>query len=211
MHERALAHLATADRKLARVIDRVGPCRLRPDRRQSPFQALVEAVAHQQLNGKAARTILDRVQALYPGQSFPTPEALLATPDEQLRAAGLSRAKTASVKDIAARTLEGVVPDTAGLRRLSDDAIVERLIVLRGVGRWTVEMLLIFKLGRHDVLPVDDFGVRNGFMIAYKKKEMPKPKELAACGERWKPFRTAAAWYLWRAADMHKEAKKKKK
>jgi DNA-3-methyladenine glycosylase II len=207
MHERAIEHLTGADPVLARVIEQAGPCRLRVNRQQSPFEALVEAVAHQQLNGKAAQTILGRVKALHPHRDFPTPEDLLATPDEQLRAAGLSRAKAASVKDIAARTLEGVVPDTRAISRLDDEEIIERLTVIRGVGRWTVEMLLIFKLGRPDVLPVDDFGVRKGFGVAYRKRGLPKPAVLLAQGERWRPHRSVAAWYLWRALEFDRSSR----
>jgi 3-methyladenine DNA glycosylase/8-oxoguanine DNA glycosylase len=202
MHEKAIQHLTGADSVLAKVIDQNGPCRLRANRQQSPFEALVEAVAHQQLTGKAARTILGRVKALHPHRHFPTPEEFLATPDERLRSAGLSRAKAASVKDIAARALDGVVPDTKTISRLEDEAIIERLTRIRGVGRWTVEMLLIFKLGRPDVLPVDDYGVRKGFGIAYRKRGLPKPAALLAHGERWRPHRSVASWYMWRALEF---------
>lgn len=202
MHERAVEHLSAADRRMARLIGRVGPCRLRVDRKATPYQALVEAVAHQQLNGTAARTILGRVIALYPGRPFPTPQELVDTPDARLRSAGFSAAKVAAVKDIAARTLTGVVPDRAELRRLSDEEIIERLTVLRGVGRWTVEMLLMFKLGRPDVLPGDDFGVRKGFGVVYRGGEMPTPRELLEHGERWRPFRSVASWYLWRSLEL---------
>lgn len=201
MHERALQHLGKADRVLARIIAEVGPCRLRADRRQSAFAALVEAVAHQQLTGKVAQTILGRVKALHPQRVFPTPEDLLKTSDEKLRAAGLSRAKVAAVKDIAAKALDGTIPAQPALLKLDDAAIIERLTAIRGVGQWTVEMLLIFKLGRKDVLPVDDYGVRKGFAIAYAKGEMPKPSALLAHGECWRPFRSIAAWYLWRALE----------
>ena len=204
MHHRALKHLWDADPVLARVIAMAGPCRMKPDHLQSPFEALVEAVAHQQLTCKAAQTILGRVKALHPGRSFPTPEELAGTPDELLRAAGLSRAKVASVKDIAARTLDGVVPDTQGLLKLDDEEIIERLTSIRGVGRWTVEMLLIFQLGRPDVLPVDDYGVRAGFGAAYRKRGLPKPKLLLKHGEMWRPFRSVAAWYMWRAIELHR-------
>ncbi|MFM1767899.1 MAG: DNA-3-methyladenine glycosylase [Verrucomicrobiota bacterium] len=202
MHEAAVEHLCAADRRLARLVRRVGPCGLRVDRRASPYQALVEAVAHQQLHGAAARAILARVVALYPGRPFPTPQDLVDTPAARLRAAGFSGAKVAAVKDIAARTLAGGVPDRAGLRRWSDEEIIGRLTELRGVGRWTVEMLLIFKLGRRDVLPVDDFGVRKGFAVVYRAGQMPRPRELREHGERWRPYRSVAAWYLWRAADL---------
>lgn len=204
MHRKAVKHLATTDATLARVIERAGPCRLRPDRSQSAFEALVEAVCHQQLTGKAAQTILGRVKALHPANPFPAPGELLDTPDDALRGAGLSRAKVASVKDISAKALDGTIPGHDELDDLDDDAIVERLTTIRGVGRWTVEMLLIFKLGRPDVLPIDDFGVRKGFMVAFRKREMPRPTALLAHGERWRPFRSVAAWYLWRAADMAK-------
>lgn len=204
MHEKALEHLRRADKKLARVIDRTGPCRLRPDRKQSPFEALVEAVAHQQLTGKAAQTILGRVKALHPQRDFPAPEDLLATTDEKLRAAGLSRAKVAAVKDISAKTLDGTVPSVRAMARMSDGEIVERLTSIRGVGQWTVEMLLIFKLGRPDVLPVGDYGVRKGFSVTYRWKDLPKPAELLEHGERWRPFRSVASWYMWRALELER-------
>lgn len=187
---------------LARIIERVGPCKLRPRKACSPFQALVQAVAHQQLNGQAAGTILRRVRALYPHRRFPKPEELLATPDEQLRGAGLSRAKTASVKDIAAQTIAGVIPTRRAIQGMSDAEILDRLTRVRGVGPWTVEMLLLFTLGRPDVLPVTDYGVRCGFARVYGLAELPSPKELLAHGERWRPHRSAAAWYLWRALEL---------
>ncbi|PYJ97474.1 MAG: DNA-3-methyladenine glycosylase 2 family protein, partial [Verrucomicrobia bacterium] len=183
------------------LIRRVGPCRLEARRSASPFQALVQAVAHQQLNGTAAKTILKRVIAIYPGRKFPAPEDLLATPDERLRGAGLSRAKTAALKDIAAKTLEGIVPSSRAIASISNEEILERLAAIRGVGPWTVEMLLIFMLGRLDVLPATDFGVRKGFALTYRRKELPAPSELIKHGERWRPYRTIACWYLWRALD----------
>ncbi len=204
MHRTALKHLRSADPILARIIALAGPCKMTPDHAQEPYEALVEAVAHQQLTGKAAQTILGRVKALHPKRSFPSPEELAGTPDESLRAAGLSRAKVIAVKDIAAKTLNGVVPDTKGLLKLEDEEIIERLTSIRGVGRWTVEMLLIFKLGRPDVLPVDDFGVRAGFGAAYRKRGLPKPKLLLKHGERWRPYRSVASWYMWRAIELHR-------
>jgi DNA-3-methyladenine glycosylase II len=201
MTEKAIQHLIQSDRVMARLIKKVGPCEWKPRRHFNPFRTLVHAVAHQQLNGTAANTILGRVIALYPGKRFPGPEDLLATPDEKLRAAGLSRAKVASVKDIAAKTIEGVVPSTRAIASMDDETILERLTSIRGVGPWTVEMLLIFKLGRTDVLPVTDFGVRKGFALTYGLKDLPKPKELLSHGERWRPYRSIAAWYLWRALD----------
>ena len=201
MHEAAIEHLSQSDKVLARLIRRVGPCRLEARRSASPFQALVQAVAHQQLNGTAAKTILKRVIAIYPGRKFPAPEDLLATPDERLRGAGLSRAKTAALKDIAAKTLEGIVPSSRAIARMSNEEILERLTAIRGVGPWTVEMLLIFTLGRLDVLPATDYGVRKGFALTYRRKELPAPSEVLEHGERWRPYRTIASWYLWRALD----------
>jgi DNA-3-methyladenine glycosylase II len=200
-HSEALAHLSRADRTLGKLIRRVGPYGLK-SQRWSPFQALVRSVVYQQLNGTAAATILGRVKQLYPGVRFPTPEELLSTPDERLRSAGLSRAKTAALKDIAAKTLEGIVPTRKAAVKLSNEEMVERLTVIRGVGPWTVEMLLIFTLGRTDVLPATDFGVRKGFALTYGREELPHPKELIEFGERWRPHRTAAAWYFWRACEL---------
>jgi len=162
----------------------------------------------QQLNGTAAAAILGRVKALYPRRRFPAPEDLLATSDARLRAAGLSKNKTLAIKDIASKTLEGVVPTSRAIRKMSDAEIIECLTALRGVGPWTVEMLLIFTLGRPDVLPATDYGVRKGFSLAYGLDELPHPKVLLAHGERWRPFRTTAAWYLWRALELP-EAKAK--
>jgi DNA-3-methyladenine glycosylase II len=202
MTPEALEHLARADKILGRLIKRVGPCTLKPQSRRTPFQSLVRSVAYQQLNGAAVATILGRVKALYPTRRFPTPEDLLATPDERLRGAGLSRAKTAAIKDIAAKTIAGVVPGSRVIAGMSEAEIVERLTTLRGVGPWTVEMLLIFTLGRADVLPVTDYGVRKGFAVTYGWKDLPTPKELLEYGERWRPHRTTAAWYLWRALEL---------
>lgn len=202
MHAAALEHLARADRVLGQLIRKIGACELKR-RRGSPFEALVQSVAYQQLNGTAAATILGRVKALYPGRAFPHPTDLLATPDEQLRGAGLSRAKTAAIKDIAAKTLDGIVPGSSAIKKLSDDEIVERLTIIRGVGPWTVEMLLIFTLGRMDVLPATDYGVRKGFAVTYRRdpEKLPKPDELLEHGERWRPYRSIASWYLWRSLD----------
>ena len=171
----AVGHLSSADKTLARLIRRIGPCGLTPDHRQSPFEALVEAVAHQQLTGKAAQTILGRVKALVPKRRFPTPDDLIALPEDRLRGAGLSRAKVAAVKDIALKTRDGLVPTPRRMAGMEDSEIIECLTAIRGVGPWTVEMLLIFKLGRLDVLPADDFGVRKGFAVTYRREELPKP------------------------------------
>jgi DNA-3-methyladenine glycosylase II len=202
MSAEILAHLSKADPVMRQLVRRVGPLTLQPDKRRTPFQSLVRAVANQQLNGKAAETILGRFIALFPGRRFPLPEDLAGVDDDRLRACGFSRAKVAAIRDIAAKSLSGVIPNSRQIARLSDDAIVERLTEARGVGRWTVEMLLIFQLGRPDVLPVDDFGVRNGYRLAYRHGEMPKPKELLVIGEKWRPHRSAASWYLWRATEL---------
>jgi DNA-3-methyladenine glycosylase II len=201
-----LKALSAADPKMRRLIAAVGPCTLEPTPRRTPFESLVRAVAYQQLTGKAAATILKRFIALFPGRRFPKPGDIAGVPDETLRGAGLSRAKVAAIRDIAAKTLAGVVPTSARIAELDDEEIVARLTAVRGVGRWTAEMLLIFQLGRPDVLPVDDFGVRNGFRLAYGLPGMPSPKELLAHGERWRPFRTTASWYLWRAVDLARAA-----
>ena len=205
----ALRHLRRGDPVMAQLIRRAGPYVLKPDRSRSPYESLVRAVAHQQLTGKAANTILGRFFALYGGDSYPHPEQLVATPDEQLRAVGFSRAKAASLKDIAGKTLDGTIPDRRSLARLSDEAIIERLTEARGVGRWTVEMFLMFTLGRADVLPVDDYGIQNGFRLAYGRRRLPKPHVLAKFGERWAPFRTTASWYLWRAVDFDREQRQR--
>lgn len=207
MTPEAYAHLRRVDPVLAALIRRAGPCTLRVERRQSPYEALVRSIAFQQLNGKAAETILGRFHALYPDACTPPPQQLLETPDEVLRGVGFSRNKILALKDIAARTLEGTVPERRVVARLSDEAIIERLTQVRGVGRWTAEMLLMTLLGRPDVLPLGDFGVRNGFRLAYRKRSMPTPRALARHGERWAPYRTTAAWYLWRAVDLAREGR----
>ena len=199
-----LAHLSRRDPVLRKVIRAHGPCTLVATRGVDPFAALVNAVAHQQLNGTAAKTILGRFHALFPGKRFPKPADLATVSDEQLRSVGFSRAKVAAIRDLAARSLDGTIPTSRAIVRMADDDIVERLVQVRGVGRWTVEMLLIFRLGRPDVLPIDDFGVRNGFRIAYGLDAMPTPRALLAHGECWKPWRSVAAWYLWRAVDLEK-------
>jgi 3-methyladenine DNA glycosylase/8-oxoguanine DNA glycosylase len=201
MNEEAIDHLTKADKVLARLIEKVGPCGWKPAKRRSPFEALVHSVAHQQLNGTAASTILGRVKALYPGRRFPAPADLLDTPDERLRAAGLSRAKIAAIKDIAAKTVAGVVPPSRAIARMDDADILSQLTTIRGVGPWTVEMLLIFTLGRIDILPATDYGVRKGFALTYKRKDLPTPAELLKHGEKWRPYRSIAAWYLWRSLD----------
>ncbi|MCC6140253.1 MAG: DNA-3-methyladenine glycosylase 2 family protein [Nitrospira sp.] len=201
----AIRYLSRVDPVMRRLIRDVGLFALAPKSRRTPFESLARAIALQQLHEQAANSILKRFIALFPGRRFPRPEDLLAAESDAIRGAGFSRAKVAALRDLAAKTLDGTVPTSRAIKSLDDDAIVERLIEVRGIGRWTVEMLLIFQLGRPDVLPVDDFGVRNGFRLAYRRRTMPTPKELLRYGERWKPYRTAAAWYLWRAVDLAKK------
>jgi len=200
--DQAMQTLRASDRRLAKLMDRAMMFRLRPDAMQSPFEALVESIVYQQLSGKAAATILGRLVGLFKPRRFPRPEDLLEASDAKLRSAGISRGKTLALRDLAAKTLDGTVPQHSVLEKLSDDEIVERLTAVRGVGRWTVEMLLIFRLGRPDVLPVDDYGVRKGFSIFRGLRDLPSPKELAAYGERWRPYRTVASWYMWRALEL---------
>jgi len=200
-------HLSRQCKIMRRLIHAHGKYGLVPQRRRSPFEALVRAVAHQQLNGTAAEAILKRFCALFPGGKFPSPEQLLAIDETALRQAGFSRGKIASLRDIAAKTISGIIPGRRELSKLTDEEIISRLIEVRGVGRWTAEMLLMFTLGRADVFPVDDFGVRNGYRIAFGLREMPKPKQLLSLGEHWRPYRTAASWYLWRAADAARKTK----
>jgi DNA-3-methyladenine glycosylase II len=203
--EHILRHLSTADPVLGALIRAVGPLRLEPPGDCEPFRTLAQAIAHQQLNGTAANSILARlVASCGEAGAFPGPARILATSVGKLRAAGFSFAKIAALKDLAAKAIAAVVPDRAGLEALTDEAIVELLTQVRGIGRWTVEMLLIFNLARPDVLPAGDFGVRNGFRAAYGLRKLPHPKALAAWGERWKPFRSAAAWYLWRAVELER-------
>ena len=208
MSELAIAHLSTVDPVLGGVIRAFGPSTLVVEPDCAPFQTLAQAIAHQQLNGTAANTILSRfIKSCGEGGLFPTPEAVLATPEATLRAAGFSYAKIASLRDLADKTLSRVVPDHETLCTLSDEEIITRLTQVRGIGRWTVEMMLMFRLGRPDILPVDDFGVRNGFRLAYGLKKMPSPKALALFGARWAPHRSLAAWFLWRAVELARAGK----
>jgi DNA-3-methyladenine glycosylase II len=204
----ATDHLYGVDPVMRQLIEEIGPFSLKPRGRRSPFESLARAIAYQQLHDKAAESILKRFIALFPGRRFPRPDELLAVHMRSVRKAGFSRPKILALRDLAAKTLDGTVPTNRMIRQLADEAIIERLIEVRGVGRWTAEMLLIFQLGRPDVLPVDDFGVRNGFRIAYESPSMPTPKQMLQYGERWKPHRTAAAWYLWRAANREKQGMK---
>ncbi len=207
MTPEAHKHLSSRDPVMRRLIREHGRCSLTPETRRPPFQSLVMAVAHQQLNGRAANTILARFKSLFPGKKFPRPVDLAGVTDREIRACGFSFAKIKAIRDIAEKTLSGVVPTSREIADLSDEEIILRLTQVRGVGQWTVEMLLIFQLGRHDVLPAHDFGVRTGFRHAYKKRALPEPKEILVYGERWRPHRTTASWYLWCVADALKEKK----
>lgn len=204
---RRIRAVLNRDPAMARLIAAAGPFALQTQAQRAPFESLARAIAHQQLNGTAAQRILERFCALYAPALFPHPQALLDTPEPSLRAVGFSFAKIRALRDLAEKSALGIVPESPQLLLLDDDAIVERLTQVRGIGRWTVEMLLMFQLGRPDVLPVDDFGVRNGFRLAYGLRHMPTPRGLLAFGERWRPYRSAAAWYLWRAVDLAREQK----
>jgi 3-methyladenine DNA glycosylase/8-oxoguanine DNA glycosylase len=196
----ACAYLTEADPVLGALIARV-EFTLRPQPTQSLFAALARAIVYQQLSGAAAATILGRVRALFAPRRFPTPRDLLAMPPERLRAAGLSTAKTAALRDLAERTLDGTVPSMAAVRRMDDEAIIERLTQVRGIGRWTVEMLLMFRLGRPDVLPLGDLGVRKGFARTFRRRGLPDPTVVSRRAERWRPYRSVASWYMWRALE----------
>lgn len=195
-------HFAACDPVMAALMRAAGPYRLEPQAARSPFESLARAITHQQLNGTAANRILERFIGLCGNGAFPTPAAVLARPDGELRAVGLSFAKIASLKDLAAKAGDGLVPDSATLIALDDGAIVERLTQVRGIGRWTVEMLLMFSLGRPDVLPVDDLGVRKGYQRTFGGDELPTKAALSDHGERWRPYRSLASWYLWRATEL---------
>lgn len=199
----AVEHVRASDAALARVIDGVGPFRMQLKKTPSIFVALAEAIVYQQLTAKAAETIFARVCALFPrAHEGPAAEQILRAPDEQLRAAGLSRSKLLSLRDLARRAKNGEIPTLAEVHRMADEAIIERLTEVRGIGRWTVEMFLMFRLGRPDVLPVDDYGIRKGFAMAFKKRKLPARRDLEKHGARWKPYRTVASWYLWRAVEL---------
>jgi DNA-3-methyladenine glycosylase II len=209
--EEAIAHLKKNDAKLGALIERVGEFTMRLDASPSPFESLLEAILYQQLHGKAAATIHRRVREYFGGD--PTPQLLIDVPDERLRGCGVSGNKIKAMKDLAAKTLEGRVPSNAAIRKMPDADIVERLTEVRGIGPWTVEMLLIFRLGRPDVLPVTDYGIRKGYALTFLRlpklkpveaKHLPKADVLFRRGRKWAPFRSVASWYLWRACDLAK-------
>jgi DNA-3-methyladenine glycosylase II len=195
----ALRHLSERDERLKALIADLLPFQIDVADAQSPYEVLLESIAYQSISGKAAATIFGRVKALGSDARPPTPEEMLKIPKGKLRKAGLSGAKVLAMKDLARKALQGVVPTHEQALTLSDQELVERLISVRGIGAWTVEMFLIFRLGRPDVLPIHDLGVKKGWSVAYGRKHMPKPAELLKFGERWRPYRTVASWYLWRA------------
>jgi DNA-3-methyladenine glycosylase II len=199
--DEAHRHLSASHPRMAELIARARRFEIKSGGILRPFEALAESIAYQQLSGKAAATIWGRVRSLYPRRRNLNPKLVLKTPDETLRAAGLSRSKIAALKDLAAKTLDGTVPTARALTRMSDEEIIERLIQVRGIGRWTVEMLLLFDMGRLDVWPVGDYGVRKGFAKTFGKRKLPAPKQLVKLGEKWRPYRSVAAWYFWRALD----------
>jgi DNA-3-methyladenine glycosylase II len=209
---KAVAHLREKDPKLGALIDRAGEFTLRLDPSPSPFESLLESILYQQLHGKAAATIHRRVREYFGGD--PTPKMMLDTPDEPLRAAGVSGNKIKALRDLAAKTLDGVVPSHSMISKMSDAEIVERLTEVRGIGPWTVEMLLILRMGRPDVLPVTDYGVRKGFALTFQRlpkkrvieaSDLPKPDVIFKRAMRWVPYRSVASWYMWRACDLAKK------
>ena len=195
----ALRHLSERDEQLKELISSTAAFKIDVEEGQSPYDVLMEAIVYQSISGKAAATIFGRIKALGENGKAPTPEKMLKIPLQKLRKAGLSGAKVLAMKDLARKTIQGIVPTHGEALNLSDGELVKRLVSVRGIGAWTVEMFLIFRLGRPDVLPIHDLGVKKGWSVAYGKKHMPKPKELLKFGERWRPYRTIASWYMWRA------------
>lgn len=197
-YDESVAFLAGHDDDWARLIDLVGPCRHDPKAAREPFEALVRAIAYQQLTARAGDAIIGRLKGLFEGRDFPTPEDLIATEFDMLRATGFSASKIATIKAIAQGTIDGLIPTRAIAAVMDDETLIERMVTIKGVGRWTVEMLLMYSLERMDVLPVDDFGVREGYRVLKSLPEQPKPKQLREISKAWSPHRTVAAWYLWR-------------
>jgi DNA-3-methyladenine glycosylase II len=208
-HLEAHAHLSKIDKRLAGLIERVGEFQFKLDECDSVYESLLEAITHQSIAGKAAQVIFARIVALGTDGRCPTPQELLLVRKPKLRKAGLSRAKVAAVRDLAQKTIDGIVPTIEAAEKMSDQELVDRLISVRGIGAWTVEMFLIFRLGRPDVLPIHDYGVQKGWAITYRKKYIPKPKDLLKFGERWRPYRTVASWYMWRAVHLAGPAARK--
>jgi DNA-3-methyladenine glycosylase II len=195
----SVRHLKRVDPVLARVIESVGPCRLRISEDPSHFHALTRSIVFQQLSGKAAATILSRVHALYP-DNVPTPDAVLITKDEHFRTAGLSRQKIGYLRDLSSKVASGALPLDA-VDTMTDDDLIDHLVQVKGIGRWTAQMFLMFRLGRRDVLPELDLGIQNAIQRAYKKRKRPTPKQVTQIGAKWTPHRTIASWYLWRSLD----------
>jgi DNA-3-methyladenine glycosylase II len=198
----AVTHLSECDPQIARLVQEVAAFDPQIDHTQSPYEALLESIAYQSISGKAAATIFGRIKSLSANGGPPTPAEMLKLSKAALRKAGLSNAKILAMKDLAQKTIDGIVPTHEEALKLSDDELVERLISVRGIGAWTVEMFLIFRLARPDVLPIHDLGVKKGWSITYGKKHMPRPAELLDFGERWRPYRTVASWYMWRAFEL---------
>jgi DNA-3-methyladenine glycosylase II len=208
-HLQAHAHLSRDDKRLSALIERVGEFRFKLDECDSVYESLLEAIMHQSIAGKAAQAIYARIKALGTDGRAPTPEELLRVSKQKLRKCGLSGAKVAAVRDLAQKAIDGVVPTLEAAQKMSDQELIDRLISVRGIGAWTVEMFLIFRLGRPDVLPIHDYGVQKGWALTYRKKNIPKPKELLKFGERWRPYRTVASWYMWRAVALAGPAARK--
>ncbi|HXZ12614.1 MAG TPA: DNA-3-methyladenine glycosylase [Candidatus Sulfotelmatobacter sp.] len=208
-HVAAHEFLSRTDKRLARVIEQTGGFQFKLDECESVYESLLEAIVYQSISGKAAAKIFERIKALGANGVCPTPEEIISTPVRKLRKAGLSKAKAVAMKDLAQKTIEGVVPTLEAAGAMTDEELVERLVLVRGIGAWTVEMFLIFRLGRPDVLPIHDYGVQKGFALTYRKKKIPKPKELLEFGERWRPWRTVASWYMWRAVHLAGKAARK--
>jgi 3-methyladenine DNA glycosylase/8-oxoguanine DNA glycosylase len=206
-HLAAVRHLRARDARLEALIARVGRFRMPLERHPHPFHSLLSAIVYQQLHATAASAILGRIHAQVGGGAPPSPAQVLAAEEAALRATGLSRQKIAAVRDLAEKAAGGVVPDWAAMEGLDDDTVIARLTTVRGVGVWTVQMLLMFRLGRPDVLPALDYGVQQGYQLAYRKRRLPTPRALTAAGERWRPYRTVASWYLWQAVRLEREAK----
>lgn len=196
----AVRHLKAADPVLAEIIRRVGPCRWEIRPTASIFEALLQSIIYQQLHAKAAGNIHSRVLDLLPGRVV-DPARFGELSDEALRGAGLSRSKLAAIRDLAAKATAGVLPTVEEAHALTDDELIERLTSVRGIGPWTVHMLLIFRLGRPDVLPTGDFAVRKAFQVAWRKRKEPKPEALEKHARAWRPWRSVASWYLWRSLD----------
>ena len=198
-HRKAISHLRRVDPILAGIIDRVGPCRLEARRKGTHYDALVRSIVFQQLSGKAASTILSRFFALYPERT-PTPEAVLETPDPTLRAVGLSRQKVAYLRDLSLKITTGDLP-LDEVEQMADDDLIAHLVQVKGIGRWTAQMFLMFRLGRPDVLPELDLGIQNAIKRAYRKRKRPTPNDVKKIGARWSPHSSVASWYLWRSLE----------